>query len=438
MHSQLFALGATFVAAFSQTSDDLFLAAFSSNSVSRHDLRTGQVTAILQPPELSGVLGAAVGPDGALYVCSESNDRVLKFDPASAGLIEAFIVDDPNTGLDETGGLDGPAGIVFGSDGRVYVASFNTDAILRYDARSGLFLDVFVPSNLGALNGPDAGMAFGPDGALYVPSYFTHRIKRYDGQSGAFLGDFMSFSDGLRNPRSVLFHSDGSVYVTSEGNDTVFRCDSVGGASCQALIVDDPSTSEDETGGLDGPTGIALGADGRLLIASLHSDAVLRYERSDGRFLTTLVESGAAGNDAPTYLLTRPAFSKYCQSAPNSAGAGALLKASGWTSVALNQFALQVSYAPPQTSALCYYGTSALELPFGDGWRCIGGPFTRLPLQQVDASGSLQTNIPLGQASSGGSITPGSTWYFQFWYRDPAAGGSGFNLSDALSATFGV
>ena len=33
-------------------------------------------------------------------------------------------------------------------------------------------------------------------------------------------------------------------------------------------------------------------------------------------------------------------------------------------------------------------------------------------------------------------ITPGSTWYFQFWYRDSAAGGAAFNLSNGLSATF--
>lgn len=28
------------------------------------------------------------------------------------------------------------------------------------------------------------------------------------------------------------------------------------------------------------------------------------------------------------------------------------------------------------------------------------------------------------------------TRHFQFWYRDPLAGGAGFNLSSALSITF--
>ena len=35
-----------------------------------------------------------------------------------------------------------------------------------------------------------------------------------------------------------------------------------------------------------------------------------------------------------------------------------------------------------------------------------------------------------------GQITAGSTWNFQFWYRDPAAGGADFNLSDGLEVTF--
>jgi hypothetical protein len=33
-------------------------------------------------------------------------------------------------------------------------------------------------------------------------------------------------------------------------------------------------------------------------------------------------------------------------------------------------------------------------------------------------------------------ITAGSTWYFQFWFRDPAAGARNVNLSNGLAATF--
>jgi len=79
-------------------------------------------------------------------------------------------------------------------------------------------------------------------------------------------------------------------------------------------------------------------------------------------------------------------------------------------------------------------------VPFGEGVRCVGGSIFRLrPPVVTDATGaaSLQVDFTQGAPSSGsGAILPGSTWYFQFWHRDKAAGGSGFNLSNGLKTTF--
>jgi len=33
-------------------------------------------------------------------------------------------------------------------------------------------------------------------------------------------------------------------------------------------------------------------------------------------------------------------------------------------------------------------------------------------------------------------IQAGESWYFQFWFRDPQAGGSGYNFSSALEISF--
>jgi len=33
-------------------------------------------------------------------------------------------------------------------------------------------------------------------------------------------------------------------------------------------------------------------------------------------------------------------------------------------------------------------------------------------------------------------ITGAGVWNFQFWYRDPAGGPAGFNLSDAIQVNF--
>ncbi|HJP00575.1 MAG TPA: hypothetical protein QF764_02255 [Planctomycetota bacterium] len=128
---------------------------------------------------------------------------------------------------------------------------------------------------------------------------------------------------------------------------------------------------------------------------------------------------------------------RYCTAAANSAGSGALLDHSGSLSVGENNFALRVSGCPTNHFGLFYYGSQSTELPFGDGFRCIGGTVIRLGIANTGAAGVAAWNIDLDHPPQPtGQITPGSHWNFQFWYRDIPAGMSGFNLSDALGGTF--
>ncbi|MEO2145709.1 MAG: zinc metalloprotease [bacterium] len=127
----------------------------------------------------------------------------------------------------------------------------------------------------------------------------------------------------------------------------------------------------------------------------------------------------------------------YCDTAPNSVGAGALIGYAGSFGITANDLEIKVSGAPPGQFGLFYYGLVQAQQPFGDGYRCIAGQFYRLPVVLIDGAGvgayaMDYTNPP----ALSGEITVGSTWNFQFWYRDPAAGGASFNLSDALTTTF--
>ena len=61
-----------------------------------------------------------------------------------------------------------------------------------------------------------------------------------------------------------------------------------------------------------------------------------------------------------------------------------------------------------------------------------------LEARQADADGLVRHTLDLGQAPFGsgpGMVTPGSTWHFQWWLRDPSAG-AGSNASSAVSVTF--
>lgn len=129
--------------------------------------------------------------------------------------------------------------------------------------------------------------------------------------------------------------------------------------------------------------------------------------------------------------------STYCIGAPNSVGAGARIGASGGASIELADFTLDASGAPPGSVGIFYFGDTQAQVPFGDGWRCVGGTIGRiLPPDVISPTGTAAHPVDFDLAPAT-LITAGATWNFQFWYRDPAGPlGTSFNLSDALTATF--
>lgn len=129
----------------------------------------------------------------------------------------------------------------------------------------------------------------------------------------------------------------------------------------------------------------------------------------------------------------------YCVGAPNSAGPGASMSSSGTTSVAAANFVARATGLPANTSALFYYGNNRTQSAFGNGFRCVNGSTFRLPLGVSNGSGVFQTALNFGTSPVGvgaGKIDAGEIWNFQCWYRNPAAGGAGFNLSNGLEVHF--
>ncbi len=124
----------------------------------------------------------------------------------------------------------------------------------------------------------------------------------------------------------------------------------------------------------------------------------------------------------------------YCSAAPNSVGAGANISLSGSTSVSANDLALQAGPVPNQPG-IFFFGPNQIEMPFGNGYRCVGGAVKRLPVVFA-TGGAIDYSIDNTQFPASGSLIAGSTWNFQAWYRDPAGGGSNFNLSDAVRVDF--
>jgi len=130
----------------------------------------------------------------------------------------------------------------------------------------------------------------------------------------------------------------------------------------------------------------------------------------------------------------------YCLASPNSVGAGCLMGRTGSTSIAANDCVLHATDGVPAQFGVFFYGSSQALVPFGDGFRCVSGSIFRLqPPQLTNALGNASRLVDFGAPPAGsgpGQVTAGSTWNFQYWFRDPAAGGTGFNLSDGLALQF--
>ncbi len=166
---------------------------------------------------------------------------------------------------------------------------------------------------------------------------------------------------------------------------------------------------------------------------------------------TSLYAGGSfdyVGDSAPFVMSTNLArvnydclSNNYCVISPNSAGPGATISVLGSSSITANDLTLFVSGAPTNQFGIFFYGNSQVQSPFGDGVRCVGGSTFRLnPSALTDPLGTAARPIDLTQYPTGsgaGQVLPGSTWHFQFWFRDPQASGAGFNLSDGTTVTFG-
>lgn len=135
-------------------------------------------------------------------------------------------------------------------------------------------------------------------------------------------------------------------------------------------------------------------------------------------------------------LFNQPA--RYCGTTVNSTGAAARIAATGSANESTNNLRLVVSDLPGGEFGAYFYGDMAQSTPFGNGELCVGGQVAAFPVQVPGAAGNAVLEIDnVSLPAGGGALTAGSSWNFQYLYRDSAATtGATFNTSDALTILF--
>merc|ERR1712054_522092 len=148
----------------------------------------------------------------------------------------------------------------------MFVSDFKTSSVLRYNADTGAFFDVFVQPRSGGLDGP-WGLAFGLDHNFYVASERTSSVLVYDGSTGAFLKKFCTVKG---QPRSMVFHY-WDLYVASAYGDKIYRYNGYTGSPRGVYI---------EGGGLDHPWGLIFDKyTNDTYVTSEYKDHVFRYKQ---------------------------------------------------------------------------------------------------------------------------------------------------------------
>lgn len=195
---------------------DIVVANIADHSVSVFDGETGAYRGPAFEPGAGGLqnpTGIAFGPDGALYVGSSGNARILRYDAATGEFLSVFAEGEP---------LDRPFSLIFGTRDHLFVSS--GERVLRYDA-SGSF--VGTAARHSSLQQP-IGLAFGPDELLYVVNSTAPGIDRFDPATGGRVDRVVT--DSLDFPSDVVFGPDGDLYVSNASAHRVVRFDGRSGA----------------------------------------------------------------------------------------------------------------------------------------------------------------------------------------------------------------
>jgi sugar lactone lactonase YvrE len=229
-------------------SPDLYVLGSFSDNVVVYDGKTGAFIEefVGSSSGLNGAAWLVFGPDGDLFTSTVTatghRDAIWRVDQETKA-VSTFVSNNPA----ENGGLLNARGMVFGPDGKFYVACADTDRVLRYDGITGAFIDAFVAAGSGGLDTP-SDVLFGPDrnndavSDLYVSSNLTNQVLLYSGADGTPLGVFVAAgSGGIVGPHDMEFGADGHLYVAQSPAipgflPKIFRFDGATGAFLDVVV----------------------------------------------------------------------------------------------------------------------------------------------------------------------------------------------------------
>jgi hypothetical protein len=266
----LFCLAALCGLASVGAAQNLFAVMRGHNMAHRFDHVTGQFMGSFGAHFWTDSFGAAIGPDGYLYVCIGAPvQQILRFDPYTghyAGALGA--------------GFGRPIDIEFGPDGLMYVATWvgTTAQINRFEPSTGQYRGSFGAGFMSHSIWNGSWLAFDGD-TLLVTDDAVDGVLKFDSSTGQYEG---MFAGGfVQNPLGITAYEPGRVAVLDRSPGQVLRFDVATGQYRGAFA----------HGFLGNPTAIETLTDGKVgVVSELHGaaflgHAVLRFEPETGKYV---------------------------------------------------------------------------------------------------------------------------------------------------------
>ncbi len=389
-------------------------------------------TTLVVPNSRQRSIGLTFGPNpDTLLVGNTRGDNVYQFNAQTGAFIKEFIaprtggLSDPDTllyGPDANG--DGQADLYVASGNKPSTSTeVGASSVLVYDGQSGAFIKALVRDNpattvdeTGGLFRP-YGMAFGPDGNLYVSSFRSDKILRYNATTGAFVDVFASgtgTANGLNGPNGLLFIGN-SLYVTTQGSvadadgnvsfvfdSQVLRYDSLAAGSTPIVFAPQP-TPDPASFGFVSFLGLALAPNGDLYVSDF-ANSIRRYNLTTGTLVETL-STNYTGTTPSSNFIGNLAFSTtgdlYVAGFDVNTEIGAVIRYDGSSGTPVSPFTTLVAPNSRQRSigivlppSVNISGTNPAEAG------TTNGNF-RLKLREAAPAGGLTVSYKLGGTATG-------------------------------------
>lgn len=273
---------------------------------------------------VGGPFGLVIGPDGALYVCETTGQRIRRIDLKS-GLIST-IAGNGERGYSGDGGpataarLNEPYEVRFDATGNLFFVEMKNHLVRRVDRQTGTISTVAGAGEAGF--GGDGGPAtsakfnqphsicFDGEGRLYVCDIGNHRVRRVDLTTGmidtlAGTGERKPTPDGapvagtpLKGPRALAFDGRGGLILALREGNAVYRIDLAAGTLHHLAGTGKSGYSGDggdaKRAELAGPKGVAVGPDGTIYLADTESHTIRAIDPRTN-VIRTVVGAGEAG-----------------------------------------------------------------------------------------------------------------------------------------------